>query len=251
MSPSTLFPSARREFASELKFLVDAPVAAQIRAWSRERLAADPNASGDCGDTYQVTSIYYDTPDLAIFHRRGWFRHSKFRIRRYGARVIFLERKLKIAGRVAKHRSALAPDERVEIENLPEHARWFAHKTAARRLRPICQVDYHRTARVSMLPSGPIRLTLDEAVCAIRSHEPSFCDGAEGGRLTDRVILELKFRRELPVLFRELAACFTLNPQAFSKYRTAVQTLGLAPSSVCGAPAGRAPAESSIACPSF
>jgi hypothetical protein len=251
MSPSTIFPSARREFASELKFLVDAILASQIRAWSRERLAADPNASGDCGDSYRVTSIYYDTPDLAIFHRRGWFRHSKFRIRRYGAGVIFLERKLKIAGRVAKHRSALASDELVEIESLPAHARWFAQKTAARRLRPVCQIDYHRTARVSMLPSGPIRLTLDEAVCAIRSDEPSFHHGAEGARLTDRVVLELKFRRELPVLFRELVGCFTLNPLPFSKYRTAVQMLGLAPGSACGAPAGRAPAESSVACPSF
>lgn len=251
MSPSTLFPSARREFASELKFLVDATVAASIRAWSRERLVADPNASGLCGDTYRVTSIYYDTPKLAIFHRRGWFRHSKFRIRRYGSGVIFLERKLKIAGHVAKHRTALAARELAEIENLPKHARWFAQKTAARRLRPVCQVDYHRTARVSMLPSGPIRLTLDEAVCAIRSEEPSFRDGAAGACLTDRVILELKFRRELPVLFRELAATFTLNPLAFSKYRTAVQTLGLVPSSACAAPAGRAQSKSSIACPSF
>lgn len=251
MSPSTIFPSARREFASEMKFLVDTTTAAQIRAWSRARLAADPNASGDCGDTYRVTSIYYDTPDLAIFHRRGWFRHSKFRIRRYGGGVIFLERKLKIAGRVAKHRSALAPRELVEIASLPEHARWFAQKTAARRLRPVCQVDYHRTARVSLLPSGPIRLTLDEAVCAIRSDEPSFHDGAEGARVTDRVILELKFRRELPVLFRELVGRFTLNPLTFSKYRTAVQALGLAPDSTCGEPAGPAPTESSIACPSF
>ena len=34
-------------------------------------------------------------------------------------------------------------------------------------MRPVCQITYRRTARVSYTPAGPIRLTFDEAVRAI------------------------------------------------------------------------------------
>ena len=83
---------------------------------------------------------------------------------------------------------------------------WFLQRASARRLRPVCQVDYLRTARVLATPDGPIRLTLDEALRAQPIQEPRFRNPAEAIRLTDRVILELKYRRDLPVLFRELVA---------------------------------------------
>ncbi len=59
MSPSTVFAGEKREFATELKFVVDVATAKRIRAWARERLTADPNAAGACGDTYRVASIYH------------------------------------------------------------------------------------------------------------------------------------------------------------------------------------------------
>jgi hypothetical protein len=250
MSPSVAFPPGKREFASEIKFLVEAAKADQIRTWARERLAADPNAT-DAGDTYAVTSIYYDTPELAIFHRQSWLRHSKFRIRRYGSGVIFLERKLKIRGLVAKRRSLLSPEEFSQLDKLPNEARWFAHKTLARRLRPVCQIDYLRTARVSMTDTGPIRLTLDAALHAVPLDAPTFRNDSRLARLTDDVVVELKFRRDLPVLFRELAAEFSLNPRSFSKYRTAVQALGLAPVvPIAGTLSADALPEAKVICPS-
>lgn len=248
MSPSLHVSQGRREFASEIKFLVSPAAAEEIRAWSRTKLAPDPNAGGDAGDTYHVTSLYYDTPDFAIFHRRGWLRHSKFRVRRYGSGALFLERKLKIAGLVAKRRAALSPPELPPAERLPDHARWFAEKTTARCLHPVCQIDYRRTARVALTPTGPIRLTLDEAICAQGAQAPCFRCASGGVPLTSGVILELKFRRDLPVMFRELVSQFILNPQSFSKYRTAVETLGLA-----ARPAPAVPAEAlsagTLACP--
>jgi inorganic triphosphatase YgiF len=227
MSPSTVSAHEKREFASELKFLVDAATAERVRAWAREHLAADPNAGGAAGDTYHVTSLYFDTPDFAIFHRRGWMQHSKFRIRNYSGGIVFLERKLKVSGRVTKRRTLLTPQEFAQLDRLPANALWFAQKTAARRLRPVCQIDYRRTARVTMTPAGPIRLTLDEAICAVPASEQRFSERPPLPPLTDRIVLELKFRRDLPFLFRELVSRFTLNPQSFSKYRTAVQALGL------------------------
>ncbi len=56
-----------------------------------------------------------------------------------------------------------------------------------------------------------------------------FC-GLQGGvNLTENlVIIEIKYRRETPVLFKRLIDEFSLNLQAVSKYRMAAVELGLA-----------------------
>jgi hypothetical protein len=233
MSPSAPGAHEKREFARELKFLVDAAKAAAIRSWAREHLICDPNASGPGGDTYDVTSIYFDNDLLDVFHHRRRLHHSKFRIRRYGAATMFLERKLKIRGRLAKRRTIIAPDELARLRAEPDAmwpGAWFRRKIVGRRLHPVCQIAYARTARVLMTPSGPIRLTLDESIRATRTHDIAFREGpGEWAPVCDRVVLEFKFRRELPAVFREIAERFVLTPQPFSKYRAAVVALGLAP----------------------
>jgi hypothetical protein len=230
MTPSASSSAGeKREFATELKFLVDAARAEEVRAWARECLIADPHASGPHGDHYQISSLYFDTADFAVFHRRDWLRHSKFRIRRYNGSVVFLERKLKVPSGVSKRRSVLTLPQFAQVQELPAEASWFRQRTTGRQLRAVCQIDYHRTARVLLTPAGPIRLTLDEGIRAARLADVGFHDRIGGAPLTDRVVLELKFRRDLPLLFRELVARFALNPQPFSKYRTAIRALGLVP----------------------
>lgn len=238
MSPSAPAPNERREFASELKFVLDPQTAQRVREWARQHLIADPNARGATGDTYRVASLYFDTAQFAVYQRDARLRYSKFRIRRYDEAVLFVERKLKVSGRIAKRRTTITPADLARMAATPAPlavhsatwaAAWFEHKTAARRLRPVCQIDYFRTARVLATPDGPIRLTLDENIRAQPAHEAGFLSDAAAVPLTDRVVLELKFRRDLPVLFRTLAAEFGLNPGSFSKYRHAVEALALAP----------------------
>lgn len=253
MSPSTATGLERREFASELKFVVTPAMAEAIREWAREHLAPDPHASGAHGDTYRVTSVYFDTTDFAIYRRDGWRRFSKFRVRRYGAGALFLERKLKAAGRVAKHRTAIAPAELAHLNGTPPATSWpgawFRTKTIARRLQPVCQIDYDRTARVLATAAGPIRLTLDERLRAALAKGHQFDEVSAHLKLTDQVIMELKFRRDVPVLFRDLVGGFNLVPQSFSKYRAAVQTLGLAPTQEIVAAAAPTRAGVSVPCP--
>jgi len=240
MSPSALGAHERREFASEIKFPLDPATAALVRAWARERLQPDPNARGHQGDTYEIASLYFDTAELDVFHRRGRHHHSKFRVRRYGGGPIFLERKLKRRGQLAKRRT---PVEIAELAHLatpsavtPWPGGWFGQRIVGRGLRPFCQIAYERTARVQMTPSGPIRLTLDEGIRAVPANGIAFADMAEAVPVTDRVVLELKFRREIPALFRELVEQFALNPNSFSKYRSAIVALGLTPRSDLAAP---------------
>ena len=56
----------------------------------------------------RTTSVYFDTDDYDVFHRRGSFGRSKYRIRRYGNEdAFFLERKMRQPEVLAKRRTRL------------------------------------------------------------------------------------------------------------------------------------------------
>jgi uncharacterized protein YifE (UPF0438 family) len=231
MSPST-DTRENREFASEIKFLISPEVAVQIHSWARAHLSPDPYAGGKGGDGYQITSLYFDTPQFDVFHRRGSFGRSKYRIRRYGqSQVAFLERKLKTRGLLTKRRAVVRLE---ELERLAETEAergwagyWFHRRVLARDLSPVCQISYCRSARVAMTELGPIRLTLDENLRAIPAAGLWFSDSEGELILKDQIILELKFRYAMPAPFKYLVEEFALSPQAFSKYRQAATALSL------------------------
>ena len=104
-------PHARetRPFATEIKFVVDAATGARIREWVRENLEPDPYGGGPFKDEYQTASLYFDTSRGDVFHQRGSFGRSKYRVRRYGAAsFVFLERKLRKPGILVKRRTTVA-----------------------------------------------------------------------------------------------------------------------------------------------
>jgi hypothetical protein len=232
MSPSTETHEARAS-AWEIKFLITPALAEQIRGWARTHLMPDPNAQRAHGDTYRISTLYFDTRQWDVFHRRGSYRRGKYRIRRYGqAESAFLERKLRTRNQLTKRRS---PVELGELERLTEAAPqpdwacgWFHRRLQLRQLGPVCQVSYDRTARVAMTQYGAIRLTLDEGLRARPAD--GFYFSAPGGTpiCADQVILELKFRFATPALFKYLVEEFALSPQALSKYRLSATALGLA-----------------------
>jgi hypothetical protein len=233
MSPSFDIRESRA-FASEVKFLIPATVAERVRHWVRSRLAPDPHGSGDAGDCYQVHSLYFDTEQFDVFNRRGSFGRCKYRIRSYGREdVVFLERKLKTGGLLAKRRSSvnLTDLDRLALDSNLERGwagYWFHRRLLARRLKARCRITYRRTARVAQTPQGPIRLTLDEGIRALPVSGWEINGTENGVPLSESwIILELKFRSEMPVLFKLLVEEFALNPERVSKYRLAAAALGL------------------------
>lgn len=233
LSPS-LDVRESREFASEIKFQVPAFAGEQIMEWGRSRLMPDPNADGGgANDGYQITSLYFDTEAFDVYHRKGSFGRSKYRIRRYGpSKTVFLERKLKTRGMVTKRRASVGIEELTRLENGEPDADWpgfwYHQRLQARRLRPICQIQYQRTARVAMTQNGPIRLTLDREIRTVPLQSLAFNDLAPGAPISDdQVIVEFKFRMGMPVLFKELVERFALNQKRISKYRLAAVALGL------------------------
>jgi hypothetical protein len=226
-------PWESRQYSSEIKFLISSAQADQIRQWARAHLDRDMHGSGDMGDNYRITSIYFDTDKFDVYHRKGSFGRSKYRIRRYGeGDAAFLERKMKTDQLVCKWRSAVSLD---EVNRLCEErldgdwmGYWFHRRLLARQLKPVCQISYLRTARVYMTNYGAVRLTLDQDLKVFAPIKLDFNPAQEGITLLgdDQTILEMKYDVEMPVLFKTLIEEFNPTRHAFSKYRLAVRTLG-------------------------
>lgn len=211
--------------AYELKFLLDEAVAARVETWARRALVLDPHGDPALGGAYHTTSLYFDTPQLDVYHRTPSYRRRKFRVRRYGlAPWAFLERKSKWGDRVQKRRTRL-PEEELDLlaqAAAPENwsGEWFQRRLQLRRLRPACIIGYERTAFIGSSPEGALRLTLDRQVHGILSGRWAATPVAGGIRLLHgQVILEFKFRAALPALFKEVIAEYRLAPRAVSKYR--------------------------------
>lgn len=213
-----------RQLASEIKFLVTPAIAEKIEHWATRWLQPDPH-----GAHYNVTSLYFDTPNRDVFRRTGSYARGKYRIRRYNnLDFAFLERKLRSQQIVAKRRSA------IEIEDLPlldHHATnplwtpgfWFHRRLQVRNLAPAWQVSYQRTARVLDTKFGLIRLTLDRDLRAMPARSFGFETEEQGTPVfaDQSCILELKFRTRMPSIFRDLTNELSLTPQPVSKFRLA------------------------------
>jgi len=219
-----------RDAAREIKFMVEPRLAYEILHWSRERLAPDPYAGGEWADQYLTTSLYFDTSDFAVYRRRGSYRRSKLRVRRYGsADVVYLERKLRTANLLSKRRT-IVPIEELAI--LASHliprgwaGRWFEDRLQARRLRPIAQVSYRRFARVGAGVFGPMRLTFDDQITAQRCERFEFAPPAGVPVRDDQLIIEMKYCVEPPAVLRNLVEEFKLIPAAISKYRLSIDAM--------------------------
>ncbi len=229
-----------RPLATELKFLIAAELAAEIRTWARQEMAPDPYAAGPHGDTYQTTTLYFDTPEFDVYHRRGSFGRSKYRVRQYGASdMVFLERKMRTRDRLAKRRTLVPIGDVSTLGGaVPDRAwsgAWLHRRLLARALRPVCIVRYDRCARVAMSAAGPLRLTVDQHLRA-RVASDFALDGLDvtsptTDLLAGDMILELKFRQAVPALFKRLIETFSLSSRKLSKYRTVAPAVGLVTSS--------------------
>jgi len=219
-------------YTAEIKFLVNEATGIQIREWARERLLADPHGTGPHADEYRVSTLYLDTAERDVFHRRGSYGRSKYRVRRYGDEArVFLERKLRTASRLAKRRTDIPLDDLGQLKTAEpgdRQTKWFRRRVLVRQLQPVCRVSYLRTARLAETSDGRMRMTLDHSLTASPADTFSLDGPGPAPFLSGYMILELKFRGPMPTVFRQLADTFALAPGRASKYRTAADILGIA-----------------------
>jgi hypothetical protein len=218
--------------AYEIKFLLSESEAREVERRLRSRMALDPHADPAMGNTYLVTSVYFDTPAFDVFRRSEGFRRRKFRVRQYGsAPTVFLEQKTKSQQRVRKRRTAVPIEELPVLDGAANGwpGAWFGARLTARGLRPVCRVSYQRLAFVGASPDGPLRLTFDRAA------HGAAADGAQPKRvangstlLNDEVIAEFKFLGAMPAVFKSVIEGLQLTSRPVSKYRRCVEAVGLA-----------------------
>lgn len=229
-TPAYVSTRETRHRARETKFVADVSLYEPLVAWARERLGPDGHGAGDHQDEYSTTTLYFETKAFDVYHRRGSYGRSKYRIRRYGdSPTVFLERKFRTERLLAKRRTT------VPLEILPELqdaamepgwvGHWFHQRLHLRRLHPLMQLSYDRVARVSAGANGPMRLTIDRNFRALPLADFAFMPPIGLSFLEQACIIEVKYQVALPALFKELAAAFGLNVQKVSKFRAAVRSL--------------------------
>jgi len=219
-----------RTRARETKFVTEVGRAPAIAAWIRERLGADIHGAGPHGDQYATSTLYFETDAFDVYHRRGSYGRSKYRIRRYGTMDdVFLERKFRTSRLLAKRRTLvpLADIQKLGCASSNPHwdGHWFHRRVRLRGLKPLVQLSYTRIARSGTSDTGPVRVTIDTNLRILPMPDLAFLSGCGQPFLEDCCIVEMKYQVAAPALFKALAETFRLDVQKISKFRAGLRAL--------------------------
>lgn len=233
-SPSLDSRRASAQPAHEMKFLLDQAKAGELERLLQGSLSLDPHVDVAQGNSYSLTTLYCDTPDLAVFHRRGRYRLFKFRLRRYGSSGrVYLERKSKRRLEVRKRRAVVGLDDIPRFQESPNGngwaGAWYHSQLVRNQFQPVCLLHYDRVAYFGPSELGPLRLTFDHNITGGMVTGWSLEQSAQQHRLfADQVVCELKYRGPLPALFKSAIEQMQLLSVGVSKYRTCLQAAGIA-----------------------
>jgi hypothetical protein len=233
----------------EIKYLVDAATAGELRA-EMERLLDRDEHSGENG--YGIWSVYYDTRALRFYWEKieGLKFRRKLRIRHYGDRFqvtgdtpVFVEIKQRV-NRVTQKRRVRLPyrdavalcDGRAMVAHGPSE-RAFLEEV----LDLVCRLDlratamtgYQRHAYVGRGADVGLRVTFDQRV---RGRDRDFHLGADAENRfivpPGKVIMEVKADERVPYWLTDLTAERNLQVVRVSKYCQSVEAYGRAPRSL-------------------
>lgn len=226
-SPSLIRSTHPSFAAQEMKFLVREEVAREVAERLATLLAPDPH--GDTQAGYRIRTLYCDTANFDVYHRRGRYGLFKFRVRRYGdSEEAFLERKSKRGTTVRKRRTTIAIN---SVERFAQnYARqgdevdWYHWQICRNKFQPAAFLEYARSAYFGQCSEGPLRLTFDRQVQGAVVSQWSLAEPVSMQSLIpDYVVCEFKYRGSLPAPFKQVVQDLQLVPQGVSKYRRCLQ----------------------------
>ena len=161
-------------------------------------------------------SLYYDTPDLAMYtaHHNGRKTRQKVRTRTYlvsGESFLEIKRKNN-HGRTKKKRIQIPPEDFGHFGTNAEAAAFLAEKSwfTADQLEPRCTTEFDRITLVN--PGKTERLTIDMDL-----HFHNYVTGRDGD-MADAVIIELKQDGRLASPMRDILSRHRVKPYRISKY---------------------------------
>ena len=224
----------------ELKYVVAAQRLPEIQEDLRRNMQTD--AHGTAEGSYNISSLYYDTPDLAFMRskREGIKFRRKLRIRRYGedeGAPVFIEIKQRINRTTQKRRVAvplkdayaLCSDrftgsfsddaDRAAVEEILFLARTLD-------LQPTCVVGYQRTAFVGSRYEPGLRVTFDDSLWVASASSGLSTAMAQHRLVTAAmVIMEVKANNAVPIWLANLLARHECALRRYSKYCAGAERL--------------------------
>ncbi|SMP73108.1 VTC domain-containing protein [Neorhodopirellula lusitana] len=232
--------SSRRTPRVEMKFVLDGAILEQVQDWAVDHLGIDKSCESD--NRRSITALYLDTAKLDLLRGTGEAGKTSHRIRRDGNdQRLTIETKRTKKMVVRKNRSSVFESDllprlrsqcigKVDGQETAEAwcGDWFLKRLTQRQLQPTVQVAFERFTRASVLNGEKLRLSIDSDMRVGPVDGWKLADGGladSAGKfetLGDHLILKLKFRDQMPHLFKELLRAFPLPSVRFSKYQVAM-----------------------------
>jgi hypothetical protein len=200
-----------------------------LRSRLKQIARIDSHAGSD--GTYQVRSLYFDTPDNQQLMKKinGISKREKFRLRFYNNELslIRLEKKSKINGLGSKVKTQVTKEQCVRLLHNDFDWLFFSGdlllqelyaRIKSQLLCPKTVVDYSREAYIYQ--PGNVRITIDSNVRSglfsnnFLDPELPTVDITQKGQ----VILEVKFDEFLPELIRDIIQTNQRRSSSYSKY---------------------------------
>ena len=230
----------------EFKYLVSERKLDDIRRALKNFVISDPYALSSKNGVYIVNSLYFDDLNLSSYFEKlaGLKARKKFRIRTYENSLnknsqVYLEIKRRDEVVIFKDRS-LVPFKSVlmgledgSYEKLIGHGEkdvtnQFVSYFIKNSLKPNVLISYCREAYLDS-KNYSFRITIDQDLSAVRSHDISFDRSGLFKILPGYVILEAKFNRIMPAWFGPVIRSFNLDRTSFSKYCFGLESCAIVP----------------------
>jgi hypothetical protein len=236
----------------ELKYIINEAIAREIRHFARNHLMPDPFANPARGNSYDIYSVYLDSPGLSLMNQtlEGLKNRFKLRVRFYDnnpQHPVFFEVKRRVNDAIVKVRAKVRRDaadrlmyphrawpDRPDLAN-PADDRGFAALCKFCDLRdkmeaqPQVMVGYSREAWCAP-EDDSIRLTFDRALEAapydpVRTFKLERDERWIRPPMPGVVVLELKFTDRFPNWMRQMAQTFNLRRTSMAKYVTCASAM--------------------------
>ena len=226
----------------ELKYIV--PAATRDALLDELRAHVSPDLEGGPTGVYAITSLYYDSPDLACLRAKedGIRFRRKLRIRRYGElgsvpAPVMVEIKQRIGRTTQKRRVAVRLDDAYRLCRGGGELEWSDPADAAVAaeveflahallLRPTCVIGYTRQAFMGSRYEPGLRITFDQSLW---SSIPD--DGVSGAAPRHEIlppnllVLEVKVNNAVPLWISHLLARHHCGLSRYSKYCAGLRRL--------------------------
>ena len=220
----------------ECKYLVSKEKLAGIREFIQPFVFPDRFARDHADGRYPISSLYLDSPNLALYQStaKGLKNRFKLRVRTYSdtpSDPVFFEVKKRMNGIVYKFREAISREEAVDLlerNSLDTPSNTDLSKFISLRelhgAEPLMRVKYMREAYVSQ-NADPVRITFDDELKGAVTLDAEFSH-EDGDWLTvpmDHTILEVKFTNLYPSWIGKLVQEFQLERTSVPKYVLCVE----------------------------